>query len=142
MFLKSCVCEMICLWNDMFVKWYVCEMICLRNDMFVKWLFVNSVFVKWFKFKLSVKWFVCEMICLWSHMFVKWAFVKWYTPISFMSNIHSSSTCIWLCQGWLKSAILGGSSYKDLGLSLGGVAIRKIIRVPKRPETGFSGCGH
>ena len=24
-------------------------------------------------------------------------------------------------QGWLKSAILGGSSYKDLGLSLGGV---------------------
>ena len=32
-----------------------------------------------------------------------------------------------LMQGWLKSAILGGgSSYKDLGLSLGGgLAIRK-----------------
>ena len=37
----------------------------------------------------------------------------------------------------------GGSSYKDLGLSLeGGLAIKKLIRFPKRPETGFIGRGH
>ena len=32
-----------------------------------------------------------------------------------------------LKQGWLKSAILGGSSYKDLGLSLGGGSSYKEI---------------
>ena len=35
-------------------------------------------------------------------------------------------------QGWLKSAILGGgSSYKDLGLSLGGSSYKEINPVPE-----------
>ena len=36
-----------------------------------------------------------------------------------------------LLQGWLKSAILGGSSYKDLGLSLGGSSYKEINPVPE-----------
>ena len=32
---------------------------------------------------------------------------------------------------WKKSAILGGSSYKDLGLSLRGSSYKKINKVPE-----------
>ena len=37
-------------------------------------------------------------------------------------------------QGWLKSAILGGSSYKNLGLSLGGSSYKEINPVPEAPR--------
>ena len=36
-----------------------------------------------------------------------------------------------LLQGWLKSAILGGSTYKDLGLGLGGSSYKEINPVPE-----------